>query len=485
MRVRIRWRAERVGDITDIECFEPLPRRGETDGHREVRETVDPVTGIVVPIELDYLYAASPEESLFYTSLAEGKLVGQRCPTCEKVYIPPRSACPADGTPTAEEVELPDTGTVTTFCIVNVPFLGQRITPPYVSAYVLLDGADIALPAPDPRHPGRRGPDGHAGQGGLEAPRRVGHHDREHQPLRADRRAGRGLRHLQAAPLRGRTDVRDVAVVGFAQRQMKEFDGSPTCVELLVPLFAECYEQTGWTRKDVGFWCSGSSDYLAGRSFSFVQAVDAIGVIPPVNESHVEMDLAWAMYEAWLKIQTGEVDTALVYAFGKSSAGVLRRTLALQLEPYTMTPLWPDTVSLAGLQARAGIDAGLWDERAMAEVANRSLTDAEKNEYAIRKGGSSVEELLARPMYADPLRKHDCAPVTDGAAALVLAAGDRAREVRERPAWITGLSPLRRPDEHGHPRPDPLPLAPSAPGRRSTSTASRWPSCTRRSATRS
>ena len=146
------------------------------------------------------------------------------------------------------------------------------------------------------------------------------------------------------------------------------------------------------------------------------------------------------MYEAWIKIQTGEVDTALVYAFGKSSAGVLRRTLALQLEPYTMTPLWPDTVSPAGLQARAGIDAGVWDERAMAEVANRSLTDAEKNEYAIRKGGSSVDELLARPMYADPFRKHDCSPVTDGAAAIVLAAGDRAHEVNDRPAWITGIS---------------------------------------------
>jgi acetyl-CoA acetyltransferase len=168
--------------------------------------------------------------------------------------------------------------------------------------------------------------------------------------------------------------------------------------------------------------------------------VDAIGVIPPVNESHVEMDAAWALYEAWVKIQTGEVATALVYGFGKSSAGVLRRTLALQLDPYTMTPLWPDTVSLAGLQARAGIDAGVWDEQAMAEVVNRSLTDAEKNENAVRKGGSSVEELLARPIYADPLRKHDCAPVTDGAAAIVLAAEVRAREACERPAWITGLS---------------------------------------------
>ncbi|HEX5089491.1 MAG TPA: OB-fold domain-containing protein [Nocardioides sp.] len=148
MRVRVRWREERVGAITDIECFEPVAAEaaevstGSTGG---ARETLDPVTGIVVPIELDYLYAASPEESLFYRSLAEGRLVGQRCPTCGKVYIPPRSACPSDGTPTAEEVELPDSGTVTTFCIVNVPFLGQRITPPYVSAYVLLDGADIAF----------------------------------------------------------------------------------------------------------------------------------------------------------------------------------------------------------------------------------------------------------------------------------------------------------------------------------------------------
>jgi acetyl-CoA acetyltransferase len=234
--------------------------------------------------------------------------------------------------------------------------------------------------------------------------------------------------------------MRDVAVVGFAQRQMSEFDGSPTCVELLVPIFAECYEQTGFARQDIGFWCSGSSDYLAGRSFSFVSAVDAIGALPPVNESHVEMDAAWALYEAWLKILTGEVDTALVYGFGKSSAGVLRRTLALQLDPYTMTPLWPDTVSLAGLQARAGIDAGLWDERAMAEVVNRSLADAETNEHAVRSGGSSVAELLARPVYADPLRKHDCAPVTDGAAAIVLAAGDRARDAADRPAWITGLA---------------------------------------------
>ncbi len=145
MRVRVRWAPERTGHITDIACFEPLAPGGR-DRERGLAElSEEPITGVITPVSLDYDYAASPEESLFYRGLNEGRIMGQRCPTCEKVYIPPRSACPADGTPTAEEIELSQTGTVTTFCIVNVPFLGQKITPPYVSAYVLLDGADIAV----------------------------------------------------------------------------------------------------------------------------------------------------------------------------------------------------------------------------------------------------------------------------------------------------------------------------------------------------
>ncbi|KRC50059.1 MULTISPECIES: Zn-ribbon domain-containing OB-fold protein [unclassified Nocardioides] len=144
MRVRVRWAAERVGHINDIACFEPLAP-GEAAATAPAASSSEPVTGVVTEVSLDYDYAASPEESLFYRGLNEGRIMGQRCPTCQKVYVPPRSACPSDGTPTAEEVELSQTGTITTFCIVNVPFLGQKITPPYVSAYVLLDGADIAV----------------------------------------------------------------------------------------------------------------------------------------------------------------------------------------------------------------------------------------------------------------------------------------------------------------------------------------------------
>jgi acetyl-CoA acetyltransferase len=231
----------------------------------------------------------------------------------------------------------------------------------------------------------------------------------------------------------------EVAVIGFAQAPCVPEGGTTSGVELLVPVFRELLAATGLSRHDIGFWCSGSSDYLAGRAFSFVSAVDAIGAFPPIAESHVEMDAAWALYEAYVKILTGDADTALVYGFGKSSAGELRRVLAMQLDPYLLAPLWPDSVSIAALQARLCIEAGLFGEKDMAEVAVRSRAAAMRNPKAQIAGRVAVEELLDAPYVADPLRAHDCAPVGDGAAAVVLASGDRARELCPRPAWISGF----------------------------------------------
>ncbi len=99
----------------------------------------------IAPVRLHYLHTASPGETAYLRGLAQGRLLGQRCGVCGQVYVPPRGTCPADGVPTSEEVELPESGTVTTFCIVNVGYPGQKVTPPYVAAAVLLDGADIAF----------------------------------------------------------------------------------------------------------------------------------------------------------------------------------------------------------------------------------------------------------------------------------------------------------------------------------------------------
>jgi uncharacterized protein len=155
MRVQPRWAASPAGHITDIECFEPAGAESAGNGASGLAAAgqdagvparqKDTVTMMTTPVRLHYQHSASAEESRYLRALGEGKLIGQRCPACGKVYIPPRGACPVDGVPTTTDVELPDTGIVTTFCVVNVPFQGQRVPSPYVAASVLLDGADIAF----------------------------------------------------------------------------------------------------------------------------------------------------------------------------------------------------------------------------------------------------------------------------------------------------------------------------------------------------
>ncbi|MEU1329637.1 OB-fold domain-containing protein [Streptomyces sp. NPDC005865] len=148
MRVRVRWAAERVGAITDIACFEPCEEGGahaETAPHSG--EFADPVTGIVAAARLDYTYSPGRAQSAYIHALSEQKTVGERCPSCRKVYVPPRGACPTCGVGTVERVEVGPRGTVTTYCIVNIKAKNLDIEVPYVYAHIALDGADLALHA--------------------------------------------------------------------------------------------------------------------------------------------------------------------------------------------------------------------------------------------------------------------------------------------------------------------------------------------------
>jgi acetyl-CoA acetyltransferase len=211
--------------------------------------------------------------------------------------------------------------------------------------------------------------------------------------------------------------MRDIAVVAFAQTVHTAHDTGASEPELILPVIEEVRARTGLGA--FGFTCSGSCDYLAGAPFSFVAALDAVGAWPPISESHVEMDGAWALYEAWVRLQHGDIDTALVYGFGKSSLGDLRTLMTLRLDPYYLEPLGLDQLSMAGLQ-RAALGA---PQEELDAVVRRSRTAGRANPYA-----------LDLPLSGDE------PPITDGAAAIVLAAADRAGDLCENPARITGIA---------------------------------------------
>jgi len=243
--------------------------------------------------------------------------------------------------------------------------------------------------------------------------------------------------------------VADIAIVGYAQSPSWR-QSELTEPQFLFPVISEAIQQAHVERRDIGFTCAGSCDYLSGQTFAFVMNLEAVGAWPPISESHVEMDGAWALYEAWVRLQHGDIDLALVFGSGKSSPGLPSEIYPLQLDPYTLTPLGADPVSLAALQARAMLDKGTITEREMAEIALRSRQHGATNPYAqVKDGRGDVDAMLAEPYVTAPLRRHDLPPISDGASAVVLATADKARAVCDRPVWIRGIDHRIEPHQPG------------------------------------
>jgi acetyl-CoA acetyltransferase len=231
----------------------------------------------------------------------------------------------------------------------------------------------------------------------------------------------------------------DIAIIGWDVSPMERHTAK-TETQMLLEVVTGAVGDAGITRAEVDFTCAGSCDYVAGQAFSFVQNTDAIGAWPPKRDSHVEMDGAWALYEAWVRLLLGDIDVAVAMGSGRSSTADPALIYPMEMDPFYLAPLGADHVSLAALQARALLDRGLVTERQMAEIAVRTRRDALGNPYAQIRGEFDIDDLLGADYVTAPLRRHDLPPITDGACAIVIARGDRARQLSENPIWITGFA---------------------------------------------
>jgi acetyl-CoA acetyltransferase len=231
----------------------------------------------------------------------------------------------------------------------------------------------------------------------------------------------------------------DIAIIGWSISPMVRRTDK-TEAQLLLEVVSGAVDDAGITKADVDFTCAGSCDYVAGQAFSFVQNIDAVGAWPPKRDSHVEMDGAWALYEAYVRLLLGDIDIACAMGSGRSSTANPAHIYPMEMDPFYLAPLGTDAMSFAALQAQALLAAGKVTERQMAEIAARCRRDALTNPYAQVAGEFDVDALLAEEPVRAPLRKHDVPPITDGACAVVIARAERAKDLCEQPAWITGFA---------------------------------------------
>lgn len=220
---------------------------------------------------------------------------------------------------------------------------------------------------------------------------------------------------------------RRAAVIGYADGLWDAGDGANDA-ERLAPVAERALAAAGISRDQVGLVCTAGYEFGSGVIGSMMDVLAVLPCWPPVTHTHLEGDGAFAFAEAWVRLLAGEADIAVVSAFSRPLATDLPRVLARQLDPYLVTPLGPGPRHVAALQASALLAAGQYTERDFAAVV------------CARRGGLSVEEVLAQPYLASPLRALDCS-TTDcgGVATAVLAIEGAATRAAARSAWITGL----------------------------------------------
>lgn len=212
--------------------------------------------------------------------------------------------------------------------------------------------------------------------------------------------------------------MRDVFISGIADSvPVEAFRGNE--VEFVRPAIEMAIQDAGLRPADIQFSTASSSDSFAGQAFSFVRMLDASGAYPALEDSHLDMDGAWALYEAWVRLQVGDIDTALVYALGRSSSGHVEHISPHTLDPYYLAPLALDSHAMGALHASRLLTDGIVTEAHMREVTERSVQAAERRsdrETILRFREESIQSRTA----IDPLEKDMLPTPADAVAAVVL-----------------------------------------------------------------
>jgi len=234
---------------------------------------------------------------------------------------------------------------------------------------------------------------------------------------------------------------RKVAIVSHVQTKHSSDIGMPR-ERMLFNLVKELHNKVGITRHDVDSYVLCSNDFEAGRTISTVFEDTPVGAYMK-DETKVEMDGIMALIYATMRILSGQFDTALVVA---NSLGGSQFRPFLIME-YQLDPTFDRQVGLinelnaGAFQARSYMDKYGLDEWFLDAISARLLRNGAINPYALRsKDDATPEYVASSEYYYEPLRKLHCYPFSDGACAVLLACGEKAKELCEKPVWIKGFS---------------------------------------------
>ncbi len=197
-------------------------------------------------------------------------------------------------------------------------------------------------------------------------------------------------------------------------------------------------KNAGLDIKDIDQVISASCDTIDGVSISNAFSAENYGAFMK-EESKVEEDGAYAMMYAYYRMLTGQWNNCIVVAHGKNSGVGPAFYANMSFDPLYLRPLGLEATSAAALQAQAYYRKYGVREEDTAMVASKNREAGSKNPRTMLREKVSPQDVMNSSYVVDPLKKLEIPPLTDGAAAIILAREDFARGVKNEPVWIKGI----------------------------------------------
>ncbi|MFJ1256653.1 thiolase family protein [Cupriavidus sp. CuC1] len=246
-----------------------------------------------------------------------------------------------------------------------------------------------------------------------------------------------------------------VGIVGVGLIPWKVRYADKTYYELALDVTKAALQDAGITSRDVDHVVWGLSDLMVAWVRQCCPSTTMQDYIGMAGKSSVHVSAgavtgAMAVRQGMIEILSGMSEVTLVVGSGKGMdlwdpvqqkrSSAFLKAIMLDLDTNWEVPVEPLAAANFGFAVQAHMDRfGSPTEEQMAKVSIKNHRNALSNPLAQSGIALTMEDVMQSRRVAGPLKLYDCCLYSEGAAALILASEDRAREISRNPIWIDGV----------------------------------------------
>lgn len=228
------------------------------------------------------------------------------------------------------------------------------------------------------------------------------------------------------------------AIVGVGQTKYERGE-TKSFAELVYEAARKALDDAGLELKDIDNVVTTTNDFYDGRTIACMAVAEAAGSYGR-DATNVEGDGTLSAFYGLMRTLSGVYGTTMVTTHCKVSEGSPRKLFNQAFDPIYERLLGLDAISSCALQARAYMHRFGITQEQCAKVSVKNHGNARNNPFAHVPLDITVADVMKSPMLAEPIKRLDTSPISDGACAVILATEEKARKMAREPIWIRGVA---------------------------------------------